>query len=354
MAVEVAAPTPPSPADLLAARALVASMHPRTPLRRLRRGDDAYVKCEDETEIRSFKGRGALWRLACLKESGTGRGVITASTGNHGQGIAYAAAHFGIRSVIVVPEGASELKMNRIRDLGGELRVIGADIGEAAEEAYRASEREGLTYLEDGEDPALMAGAATVAWEILEQLPGVDRIVVPVGGGNLIAGVALVAKRLKPTIKVIGVQSEAAPAVVRSWEEGRVVELPCRTSAGGLATRYPGRLAFAVIQELVDEMYMVSEAEIGREIRDALAIRATLIEGAAAAPFAALRRYGDSWPRGSTVLVQTGANISIAELQTVVTTVTGDTEPALPASPPAPVVPASYSRPQAIKPQRAV
>jgi threonine dehydratase len=353
MATDLAAHTPPTPADLLAARGLVASMHPRTPLRRLRRGDDIYVKCEDETEIRSFKGRGALWRLASLKESGSGRGVITASTGNHGQGIAYAAAHFGTRSVVVVPEGASELKMNRIRDLGAELRVMGADIGEAADEAYKASEREGLTYLEDGEDPALMAGAATVAWEILEQLPAVDRIVVPVGGGNLIAGVALMAKRLKPTIKVVGVQSEAAPAVVRSWEEGRVVELPCRTSAGGLATRFPGRLAFEVIQELVDEMCLVSEAELAREVQDALAIRATLIEGAAAAPFAALRRYSDAWASGCTVLVQSGANISLAELQTVLATVTGDKERAPSSSPGAPVVPASYSRRQGTEPQRA-
>jgi threonine dehydratase len=331
-------------------------MHPRTPLRRLidaaRPGSDVYVKCEDETEIRSFKGRGALWRLACLKEGGSGRGVITASTGNHGQGVAYAAAHFGTRSVVVVPEGASELKMNRIRGLGGELRVIGADIGEAADEAYKASEREGLTYLEDGEDPALMAGAATVAWEILEQLPDVDRIVVPVGGGNLIAGVALIAKRLKPTVKVIGVQSEAAPAVVRSWEERRVVELPCCTSAGGLATRYPGRLAFEVIEELVDEMCLVSEAEIAREIHDALAIRATLVEGAAAAPFAALRRYGDAWPGGCTVLVQSGANISLAELQTVLTTGYGDAEPAPSIEPGLPVASASYSHPPGPEPQK--
>jgi len=357
MTVVVAEPTPPGPAELLAARALVASMHPRTPLRRLRHwvgGDsDIYVKCEDETEIRSFKWRGALWRLARLEESGPGRGVITASTGNHGQGVAYAAAHFGTRSVIVVPEGASELKMDRIRSLGGELRVVGADIGEASDEAYKASEREGLTYLEDGDDPALMAGAATVAWEILEELPGVDQIVVPVGGGNLIAGVALMAKRLKPTIKVVGVQSEAAPAVARSWEEGRVVELPCRTSAGGLATRFPGRLAFDVIQELVDEMCLVSEAEITREIHYALATRATLIEGAAAAPFAALRRYGDGWPKGCTVLVQSGANISLAELQTVLTAGSGDGKMASSTEPGRPLVPASNSRPAGTEPQKA-
>jgi len=161
-----------------------------------------------------------------------------------------------------------------------------------------------------------MAGAATVGWEILEDLPTAQAIVVPVGGGNLIAGVALAAKRLKPSITIIGVQSEAAPAVVRSWELKRLVEMPCATFAGGLATPFPGKLAFQVIQELVDEMYLVSEAELRAEIRHALDTRATLIEGAAAAPFAALRRYGAAWPT-RTVLIQSGGNLALAELEWV-------------------------------------
>jgi threonine dehydratase len=310
---------PPSLEDILAARHFVAGRLARTPLRPLREapgGREIYVKCEDEAEIKSFKGRGALWRLACLSEAETRSGVITASTGNHGQGVAYAATRMGIRSVVVVPAGSSRFKMDRIRDFGAELRVSGADIGEASLAARQAAHAEGLTYLEDGEDPELMAGAATIGWEILEDLPAVEAIVVPVGGGNLIAGIALAAKRLKPGVKIIGVQSEAAPSVVRSWEQGRLVEMPCTTFAGGLATPFPGKLAFRVIQELVDEMYLVTEAELRAEIRESLATRATLIEGAAAAPFAALRRYGADWP-SRVVLVQSGANLPLAELEWV-------------------------------------
>lgn len=311
----------PTPEDLLAARQFVASCYPRTPLRLLHETDlahgrELYLKCEDEAEIKSFKGRGALWRLACLGDRETRNGVITASTGNHGQGVAYAAARVGVRSVIVVPAGSSTLKMDRIRGFGAELRVSGADIGEAAQAAQEAALAEGLVYVEDGEDPALMAGAATVGWEILEDLPAAQAIVVPVGGGNLIAGVALAAKRLKPSITIIGVQSEDAPAVVRSWELRRLVEMPCATFAGGLATPFPGKLAFQVILDLVDEMYLVSDAELRAEIRHALATRATLIEGAAAAPFAALRRFGATWPT-RTVLIQSGANLSLSELKWV-------------------------------------
>jgi threonine dehydratase len=318
---------PPTPEDILAARRFVAASHARTPLRRLLEaglaaGREIYVKCEDEAEIKSFKGRGALWLLACLERRGLSDGVVTASTGNHGQGVAYAAARVGVRSVVVVPAGSSPLKMDRIREFGAELRVSGTGIAEASQAAQAAALAEGMVYVEDGEDPELMAGASTVGWEILEDLPATEAIVVPVGGGNLIAGVALAAKRLKPSVRIIGVQSEAAPAVVRSWELKRLVELPCATFAGGLATSFPGKLAFGVIRDLVDEMYLVSEAELRAEIRHALATRATLLEGAAAAPFAALRRYGADWPT-QTVLVQSGANLSLDELERVLATGAG-------------------------------
>jgi threonine dehydratase len=321
---------PPAPESLLAARRFVQSCHPRTPLRLLsgawvdtaslgngarQTAAKVYVKCEDETDIKSFKGRGALWLLACLDGAEPRAGVITASTGNHGQGVAFAAARIGVRSVVFVPTGSSPLKMDKIRSFGAELRISGADIAEANAAARQAADAEGLTYVEDGEDPALMAGAATVGWEIVEDLPETDTIVVPVGGGNLIAGIALVAKRLKPSIRIIGVQSAAAPAVARSWEAGHVVELPSETFAGGLATPFPGKLAFRVIQDLVDDMCLVSEADLRWEIRESLVSRATLIEGAAAASFAGLRRYGSTWDSGCTVLVQTGANISLAELE---------------------------------------
>ena len=311
--------SPPTPENLLAARRFVQTCHPRTALRPMTatslKPAKVYVKCEDETAIKSFKGRGALWLLACLQDRAPGAGVITASTGNHGQGMAFAAARFGVRSVVVVPAGSSPLKVDKIRGLGAELRVIGTDLAQSSAAAREAAAAEGLVYVEDGEDTALMAGAATVGWEILEDLPETDTIVVPVGGGNLIAGIALVAKRLKPSVRIIGVQSAAAPAVARSFEAGRVIDVPSATFAGGLATAFPGHLAFEVIRELVDDVVLVSEAELRAEMREALASRATLIEGAAAAASAGLRRYGSSWGGACTVLVQTGANVSLAELQ---------------------------------------
>lgn len=312
----------PSPECLLAARRFVQSCHPRTPLRRLAGSGydtpgDVYVKCEDETDIKSFKGRGALWLLSDLEARTSAKGVITASTGNHGQGVAYAAGRIGMPSVIVVPVGCSPLKMDKIRTYGAELRIEGDDIGQANAAARKAAESEGLTYVEDGDDPALMAGAATVGWEILEDLPEAETIVVPVGGGNLIAGIALVAKQLKPSVRIIGVQSDAAPAVTRSFQAGHVVELPSETFAGGLATPFPGQLAFRVLQDHIDDMCLVSEAELRSEIRQSLMSRATLIEGAAAAAFAGLRRYGRGWDSRCTVLVQTGANISLQELESV-------------------------------------
>jgi len=321
--------TLPPPESLLAARRFVQSCHPRTALRKLSAPGydavgDVYVKCEDETDIKSFKGRGALWLLACLEAREPAAGVITASTGNHGQGIAFAAARIGMRSVVVVPEGCSPLKMDKIRSYGAELWVRGADLGEANAAARKAADAEGLSYVEDGDDPALMAGAATVGWEILEDLPEVEAIVVPVGGGNLIAGIALAAKRLKPSVRIIGIQSAAAPSVTRSFEAGHVVEVPSETFAGGLATPFPGGLAFQVVQNYVDDMCLVSEAELRFEIRQSLISRATLIEGAAAAPFAGLRRYGHSWDSRCTVLVQTGANLSLQELESVLAAETGD------------------------------
>jgi threonine dehydratase len=313
----------PSPQELIAARHFLAGAHPRTPLRPSPQlseltGCGLHIKCEDESPIRSFKGRGATWCVARLSASQRRAGVITASTGNHGQGIAYAATHAGVRSVVVVPPDTSSIKMERIRWFGAELRVEGSDLSEAALVARSIAESEGMCYVEDGEDGALMAGAATVGWEILEDLPSTEVIVVPVGGGNLIAGIALVAKRLNPAVEIVGVQSDAAPSVVRSFELGELVEMPCATSAGGLATRFAGALAFEVIRELVDDMILVSEEDLAAHIRESLRTRAVLIEAAAAAPFAALERHGASWRGRTVVLVQTGANLSLDELRAVI------------------------------------
>jgi threonine dehydratase len=310
---------PPTPEELLAARRFVAEHHPRTPLRPFgtHGGAEVLVKCEDEAPVRSFKGRGALWSLARLDAGARARGVVTASTGNHAQGVAAAGRLLGVPTAIVVPESTSAQRVERTRALGGDVRRAGANLSESELHAREIAEREGRRYLEDGEDPGLMAGAASLAFEVLEQADGVDVIVVPVGGGNLIAGVALAAKRLNPAVRIVGVQSEAAPSVARSFAAGHVVEAPCATIAGGLATGHPGHLAFEVIRDHVDELRLVSENDLARHVVRVLDRTGALIEPAAAAPFALLERTGSAWDGARVVLLQTGGSIAVDELRTL-------------------------------------
>jgi threonine dehydratase len=311
---------PPTAADLLAARAFIAQRYPRTPLYRARllereHGGELWVKYENHGPIRSFKARGPLYRLSLLDADERRRGVVTASTGNHGQGIAYAGQLLGVPTVIAVPEGSPPLKTDNIRFLGGDLRVVGRTLTDSENEARAIAQREGRLYLEDGDDAGLMAGAGTVAWEILDQLPDVGAIIVPVGGGNFISGVALVAKRLRPDIRIIGVQSAAAPAVHRSWQSKQLVEVPSETFAGGIATSHPAALAFSVLKDVVDAMLLVSEDELRDGIVTALSTTGQVVEGAGAASFAALKQLAKELPGMKTVLILSGGNLPIEELR---------------------------------------
>src|SRR5581483_8176226 len=251
-------------AEVYKARQVVRRYLPPTPLfhalhlsRRL--GCDVYVKCENLSPIRSFKARGAIYCLSRLAPDVAG--VTCASTGNHGQGMALAAGLFGRRAIVVVPHGANEQKMAAIRGLGADLRVEGRDLAEASAVAQGLAAEEQLLYVEDGENPDVLYGCATVALDVVEQLPDVDRFVVPVGGGNLIAACALVLKGLRPDAVLTGVQSEAAPAVYESWRAGRLLRQErCDTFAGGLATSYPCNLVFPLIQSGVDEMELVPDS----------------------------------------------------------------------------------------------
>ncbi len=310
---------PPTAHDLLRARRVVSRDHPRTGLFRSdpwssETGCEVYVKYENHTPIRSFKARGALYRLSLLDDAERIRGVVSASTGNFGQGIAFAGTAIGVRTLTVVPRGTPELKTAAIASFGGELVVDGAHYGEACEIAHRLAASDGMVYLEEGEDAGLMAGAGTVAWEILEDLPDVDAIIVPVGGGNLIAGVALVAKLVRPEVRVIGVQSEAAQAVYMSLQEGRVVEAACETFADGLATTRPGHLAFPVLRSHVAEMLIVSEDALRRHIVRALEMVAQVVEGAGAAPFVALERLAPKLQGKRVALILTGGNFALPDL----------------------------------------
>jgi threonine dehydratase len=276
-----------------------------------RYGRSVYLKLESLSPIRSFKHRGALAAVRALAARHSR--VVTASTGNHGQGVAYAATRIGIHSTVLVPANALPDKVEAIRSLGADVRVAGANLTEAQQAAEELAQQEPAAYLEDGEDPLLMAGAAGVMLEILDQLPSVGTVIVPVGGGNLIAGSLLAAEGTN-SVTVAGVQSTAAPAVYASWRTGRYVQRPCETFAGGLATERPGVLSLDVILRHLTTMGLVTENDLFAAI--ALAFRHTgvLLEGAAAAPLALLEQHGHEIDGDPVVLVASGSWISSDQL----------------------------------------
>jgi threonine dehydratase len=294
------------------ARRIVRRYLPSTPLfyspslsRRL--GCMVYVKCENLSPIRSFKARGAIY---CLSRLGPEvDGVICASTGNHGQGMAYAARLFDRRAVVYVPENTTAQKMAAIQHFGAELRVAGRSLSEANEEAKRMAAAEHLLYVEDGEDREVFIGCATLGLEVVEQLPNLDALFVPVGGGNLIAACALSVKALRPDSTLVGVQSEAAPAVYESWRAGRLLTVErCETFAGGLATTYPGPLTFPYIQAGVDEITLVSEEAVLDAALTMLAEIGQLPEGAGAAALAGLLADPGRLQGRTVVVLMSGGN----------------------------------------------
>lgn len=307
-------PLPPDPtvADVYRARQVVGRYLPPTPLLRSRGlsallGADVHVKYENCSPVRSFKARGGVYCASSL--SADCAGVACASTGNHGQGMAFGARIFGKRALVCVPEGANPQKMAAIRQLGGDLREVGADLHAASEAAQAFARSEGLQYVEDGEDRDVMLGCATLALELQEQLPHIDALLVPTGGGNLLAACALVMKTMSPRTRLVGVQSAAAPAVYESWRTGAVQRLaPARTFAGGLATSYPGSYTFAFINGVVDEVTLVDEEAILDSA--ALMLRETghLPEGASAAGLAALLQQREEFTGQTVVLLLTGGN----------------------------------------------
>ncbi len=314
----------PTIADLLDARNVVRRYHPRTPLYLSPTlsdcaGCEIYIKYENHSPVRSFKSRGALYGLSRLLPEEREAGVVTASTGNHGQAVAYAGGVLGIQTTIVVPPGTSSIKCEAIRSFGGDLRFFGRDLAEAAQYAQQLAADERRVYIEDGNDGGVMAGAASLAWEVVEDLPDVSVVVAPVGGGNLIAAISLVVKRINPEVRIVGVQSEAAPAVARSWEAGRIIEVPCQTSAEGLATSFPGELAFQVIKDGIDKMLLVRENDLRRNVLTALRTTGQVVEGAGAAPFAALEKIGSEWRGSKVVLILSGGNLAIEDLRTLLT-----------------------------------
>ncbi len=313
---------PPTFADVLAARHRIAPYLRPTPLYRydgLDRlaGAEVWVKHENHQPVGAFKVRGGVNLVAQLSDEEKARGVISASTGNHGQSIAFASRLFGVRAVICVPEGANPVKIAAIRGLGAEIVVQGRDFDEAREHCASLAAEHGYRYVHSGDEPHLIAGVATETLEILEEEPSIDVIIVPIGGGSGAAGACIAAKAVRAEIEVIGVQSDAAPAAYRSWRERRLLEDQMETFAEGLATRVAFELPQRILWNQLDDFVLVSDDAIRAALLAMIEHTRNLVEAAGAAPLAALLHLRERLAGKRVALICSGGNISPAQLADV-------------------------------------
>lgn len=270
-----------------------------------------FLKLENEAPTGSFKVRGALTALNRRARRGQAAGVVTSSTGNHGAAVAYAARQLGLPATVFLPEHPNPVKRALIARLGAEIVEAGRDYDAAREHAAEFAHRRGWYFVEDGRDPNITPGPATIACEILEQLPEADVLYVPVGDTTLIRGVAFAAKYLKPAVRVVGVQAERAAAYYRSWQEGGAVSTEtCETIADGLAVRCAAEENVCELRGLVEEMRLVSEDEMLRGIYRLLVEEHTVAEPAGAAATAAFLARGRAHAGETVVLLVTGSNIT--------------------------------------------
>ena len=310
----------PTFADVLSAAAAIRPyLSPtallRHPLLEQALGVEVWVKHENHQPTGAFKVRGGVNLLSRFDAAERAQGVVAASTGNHGQSIAWAAQRFGVRAVICVPEGANPVKVAAIKAWGAEVVEQGRDFDDAREHCEKLAALEGYRYVHSGNEPRLIAGVATEALEIVEQQPDVDVIIVPVGGGSGAAGVCVVARALGRPVEVIGVQSEAAPAAFRSWQSRRLVEDRMETAAEGLATRTAFEFPQRILWEHLDDFVLVSEDDLARSALLMLETTRNLVELAGAAAVAAVRRDPERFAGRRVAVICSGGNIAPAQLR---------------------------------------
>jgi threonine dehydratase len=277
-----------------------------------------FLKMEHWQKTGSFKIRGALNRLLTLPVEEKSHGVITASAGNHGLGVAYASDLLGIRARIVLPVNAVATKVRMLNQYNVEIIQAGRDYDEAEDVAHQIEKDCQLTFVSGFDDAEVISGQGTIALEILSAMPDPDIILVPVGGGGLISGIAITIKERNPHIQVIGVQSEASPALYRAWQLNMVVETPIEiTIADGLAGRLVSPLILETVQKYVDDLIVVKEDDIVKAILFLLQQNHTLVEGAAAVGVAALLSNKVNIEGKKCVVVLTGRNIDVEKVQNV-------------------------------------
>src|SRR3972149_5716391 len=309
--------------DVYEARKVVSRYLPRTPLisspalsKRL--GFDAYVKCDNTLPTGSFKVRGGVNLISQLSIEEKRRGVIAASTGNHAQSVAYAACLFGAKAIIGMPEGSNPDKVEATRCYGAKVEFHGKDYDEARCWVEDEAKRKRYRYIHSANEPLLIAGVGTLYLEIMKEIPDIDAILVPIGGGSGAAAACIVAKAINPKVKVIGVQAEKAPAVYLSWKNKRLMETEsAETFAEGLATRVTFNLTFNIINKMIDDVVLVSEEEIKQAILTLLETTHQLAEGAGAAATAAAFKLREQLRGKKVALPITGGNLPLQNLRNI-------------------------------------
>ena len=282
-------------------------------------GQEIYLKMDNLQRTGAFKERGALNKLLTLGDEEKRRGVIAASAGNHAQAVAYHATQRGIRSQIVMPLMTPLVKVAATRGYGAEVVLHGANYDEACAEAVRRAETEGMTFLHPFDDVEVIQGQGSIGLEILEQVPNIEAVVVPIGGGGLIGGVACAIKERNPQVRVIGVQTERLPSMLRAAEAGEPVTIPAEaTIADGIAVRRAAERTLRLVERYVDELVTVDEEEIASAILVLLEREKTLAEGAGAAALAAVLQRKSSLTTERTAVLVCGGNIDVSLLAKII------------------------------------
>jgi len=283
-------------------------------------GRDVFLKLEVFQPIRVFKIRGALNKLQCLGDAELRKGVITASSGNHGLAIAYASRIFGVMATICVPENVNPQKLKAIEEQGAEIIKLGSGYDETYENAISTAKRRGQTFIHAFNDREIIAGQGTCGLEIARQMPDLDAATVAIGGGGLIAGIAIALKESLEKVKVFGAETRAIPSMYESLGQGRLVHVdPRPTIADGMQAAVPGELTFEAVRRFVDKIGLVTDEELEEAIYDMLVLGRVLAEPAGASPLAAMKGPLRQERAGKVVLVVSGGNISLSLLNSILT-----------------------------------
>lgn len=315
----------PSFSDVLKARKTIAPYLARTPLSSYPQLDalldaEVYVKREDCNPTSAFKIRGGINLMANLPPEERARGVICSSTGNHGQSIAYAARLFGVSCTVGVPEITNPVKVEAMRSLGAKLEFHGEVFEDARLHVERLAAETGLRYIHSANEPLLIAGVGTSTLEIMEDVPDLDYLFVPLGGGSGAAAACIVCKTIRPETRVIAVQSAQAPAAYESWKARRLVDMPMQSIAEGLATRSAYELPQQILWELLDDFVLVDDTDLKRAIAHYAERCHLLSEHAGAAALAGAFKLRDEIRGKKLALVLSGANITLDQLQDALST----------------------------------